>query len=206
MQRRHPVLAAIIPIVITCGVFAFPSEACSSGADERLKAANPEMARLAAALGGDWDTIETMEHSSFFPQGGSRHGVVHARLASGGYTLIYEVHSDGTAGQLDGFHVIWWDQKANLYRFYACFNEPENPCIDRGTAHWEGGALVNDYQFEVEGKNKPGRDTFTFTARAHTLVATIQPDGHKEMTTLVTTRATRRRSGAQRFRQADKQP
>src|SRR5215831_3604899 len=71
-------------------------------------AATPEMARLAKMLVGDWDTTETMERSEFFPNGGSRHGTVHVRLAAGGHTLIYEVHSDGSAGKLEGFLAFWW--------------------------------------------------------------------------------------------------
>ena len=38
----------------------------------------PEMDRLAKALVGDWRTTETMERGEFFPNGGARHGVVHA--------------------------------------------------------------------------------------------------------------------------------
>ena len=70
---------------------------------------------------------------------------MHARLASGGYTLIYAVDSDGSAGVLDGFLTIWWDKTTKLYYFLACFNNPNDPCRMRGTAHWEGDALVNDY-------------------------------------------------------------
>jgi len=55
-------------------------------------AANPEMEHLAKALVGDWDTLETMERTKFFPNGGARRGVVHARLGAGGSVLIYEVH------------------------------------------------------------------------------------------------------------------
>jgi hypothetical protein len=50
----------------------------------------PEMERLAKALVGDWNTMETMERGEFLPNGGSRHGVVHVRPAAGGTTLIYE--------------------------------------------------------------------------------------------------------------------
>src|SRR5258708_39790596 len=71
-------------------------------------AASPEMNRLAKALAGDWKTVETMEHGEFFPNGGSRHGVVPARLPSGGNGLIFEVHSTSPAGQLDCFpHILW---------------------------------------------------------------------------------------------------
>jgi hypothetical protein len=154
-------------------------------------AASPEMDRLAKALAGDWDTTETMERSEHFPNGGSRHGTVHARLASGGYTLIYEVHSNGSAGKLDGFHTIWWDKGAKLYYFLACFNHPDNPCRTRGTAHWEGDKFVNDYEEIIDGKKTQWRDSFTFTATTHTLVAAMDM-GHVKMKTLITTRATRR--------------
>ena len=46
----------------------------------------PEMERLAKVLVGDWNTTETVERGEFFPNGGSRHGVVHARPAAGGTT------------------------------------------------------------------------------------------------------------------------
>ena len=153
-------------------------------------AANPEMDRLAKALAGDWDTVEVMERGSFFPEGGSRSGHVHARLASGGYTLVYEVHSDGSAGKLDGFLTIWWDKTSQLYLFLACFNNPTSPCRTRGTAHWEGDAFVNDYEFTANGKKTPGRDTFTFTPDSHTLVAAMDA-GRGNMKTVITTRATR---------------
>ena len=59
----------------------------------------PEMERVVKALVGDWNTTETMERGEFFPNGGSRHGVVHVRPAAGGTTWIYEVHSDRSAGK-----------------------------------------------------------------------------------------------------------
>jgi hypothetical protein len=149
----------------------------------------PEMERLAKALVGDWNTTETMEKGEF--SGGSRHGVVHVRLAAGGTTLIYEVHSDGSAGKLDGMLVIWWDKDANLYRVFVCFNNPSHPCEMRGTAHWEGDSFVNDYEETIKGKKAPWRDTFTFTPTSHTLVAAMDV-GNGTMKTLITTKATRR--------------
>ena len=150
-----------------------------------------EMERLAKALVGDWDTTETMEKGEFFPNGGSRHGVVRVRLAAGGTTLIYEVHSDGFAGKLDGMLVIWWDKPSNLYRVFVCFNNPNHPCEMRGTAHWEGDSFVNDYEDTVKGKKAPWRDTFTFTPASHTLVAATEV-GNGTMKTLITTKAIRR--------------
>ena len=151
----------------------------------------PEMERLAKALIGDWNTTETMEKGEVFPNGGSRHGLVHARLAAGGTTLIYEVQSDGSAGKLDGMLIIWWDKNANLYRVFACFNNPKHPCEMRGTAHWEGDSFVNDYEETIKGSRTPWRDTITFTPTSHTLVAAIKA-GDGTMQTQITTKATRR--------------
>jgi hypothetical protein len=150
----------------------------------------PEMDKLAKALVGDWNTAETMERGELFPNGGSRHGVVHVRLAAGGTTLIYEVHSDGSTGKLDGMLVIWWDKDAGLYRIFVCFNNPSHPCEMRGTAHWEGDSFSNDYEQPVKGKKTPWRDTFTFTPTSHTLVAAVEVNG--AMRTVITTKAIRR--------------
>src|SRR5215467_683022 len=102
------------------------------------QAASPEMARLSKALAGDFVSTETMERSAEFPQGGSRQGEVHARLAAGGNVLLYEVHSNGSAGELDGFLTIWWEPKEKQYEFFACFNSSRRPCETRGSAHWDG--------------------------------------------------------------------
>jgi hypothetical protein len=154
--------------------------------------ASPEMNRLAKALAGDWNTEEQMERSSFFPNGGSRHGHTHVRLGAGGTTLIDEVHSDGSAGKLDGFLVIWWEKDAKLYRFFTCFNDADAPCKVRGTAHWEGDIFVNDYEETVDGRKAKCRDSFIqMTPTSHSLVAAID-NGDGTMKTLITTRSTRR--------------
>jgi len=167
------------------------SESLSSlPAEESVFAASPEMDRLAKELVGDWDTVEKMERSPSFPEGGSRKGHVHVRLDSGGYTLIYEVNSDGFAGKLDGFLTIWWNKNTKLYYFLACFNNPNGPCRMRGTANWEGNSFVNDYDSEVNGNKTQWRDTFTFTPASHTLVAATDSGGG-DMKPVITTTATR---------------
>jgi hypothetical protein len=179
------ILCSIIPF--------FPSIAArqaQSGTPPDQSTPVPEMERLAKGLVGDWNTTETMERGEVFPNGGSRQGTVHARLTAGGTTLIYEVHSNGSAGKLEGMLVIWWDKDASLYHVFVCFNNPKHPCEMRGTAHWEGDSFVNDYEDVVKGRKTPWRDTFTFTPNFHTLVAAMKV-GDGTMQTLITTKATR---------------
>jgi hypothetical protein len=47
-----------------------------------------------------------MERSDFFPSGGGRTGHARFRLGSGGYTLVGEGSSDGSAGKLDYMIVV----------------------------------------------------------------------------------------------------
>ena len=167
-----------------------PPQEQSNASPAFESAAGPEMERLAKALAGEWSTTETMQPSKFFPNGGSRHGKAHVKLAAGGTTLIYKVHSDGSAGKLDGMLVIWWDKAANLYEFFACFNDPAHPCKSRGTAHWEGATFVNDYDLTLDGRKTQARDSFSFTPSSHTLVAAMD-QGDGTMRVLITTVATR---------------
>src|SRR5713101_8700540 len=154
-------------------------------------AANPEMARLAKALAGDWNTSESMVKSQFFPNGGSRHGRSHIRLVADGTSLFAEFHSNGSAGKLDGLYVIWWDKPANIYNFFVCFNDSKTPCKLRGTAHWEGDTFVNDYEAMVDGKMSKWRDSFIhITPTSHSLVAAMDT-GDGTMKTLITTTSTR---------------
>ncbi len=156
------------------------------------QAASGEMARLAKALAGDWNNVETMERSSEFPNGGERRGNSHCELSTGGTTLTCEGQSDGSAGKLEHLIVIWWDKKAGIYRVFTCFKDQGSGCEIRGTAHWEGDTFVNDYTENVDHKPTRMRDSFIdITLSSHTLVAVIEtPDG--KMKTLVTTRSTRR--------------
>jgi hypothetical protein len=52
-------------------------------------------------------------------------------------------------------------------------------CEVRGTAHWDGGNFVNDYEEVVDGKKMTFRDTFqNITPNSYTLVfAWVKDDG-----------------------------
>jgi len=189
MKPRWPFALFVLMFTVVANSQLPPEQPPDPSARPIETAANPEMERLASVLEGKWETTETMERGKEFPDGGSRHGFVHARLAAGGTTLLYEVHSFGTAGKLDGFLAIWWDKTAQGYLLFACFNG-SHPCAPRGTAHWENDTFVNDYELG-SGENKTHwRDSFTFTRSTHTLVAAIDA-GKGVMKTEITTKATR---------------
>lgn len=161
-------------------------------AGTRVSIASPEMAKLANALTGEWNNVETMEPSENFPNGGERRGVSSCRLATGGTTLVCEGNSDGSAGKLSHLIAIWWDKDSNRYGFFTCFKDRGSGCEVRGTAHWEGDIFVNDYTENVNGEQTKMRDSFIdITPNSHTLVFTIETAGGK-MKTLITTKSTRR--------------
>jgi len=149
----------------------------------------PEMQKLAELLEGDWQTTETMERSAEFPNRGSRQGRVHVSLAGRGESLHYEVHSDGSAGKLDGRLVISWEKDWATYGVWACF-DPKHICHQRGTGHWEGDSFVNDYEQKTNGVKVRWRDTFNFSPTTYTLVAAMDT-GNGHMKTQITTKATR---------------
>jgi hypothetical protein len=179
-------------LVLTLVAAVVSHGAAGAGAQQKSPAISPEMARLAKALAGDWDTTETMVRSEFFPNGGARHGHSHVALTAGGRALLSEVHSDGSAGKLDGIVIVWWEKTAGAYRFFTCFNDSDQPCRVRGTARWDGEIFVNDYEEMVDGKKVKFRDSFiNITAKSHDLVAAMDP-GNGAMKTIITTTSTRR--------------
>ena len=187
MYRLRAFLPALVVLVL---LILNRSQAAPAGPSSEAPSA--EMSKLAQAFVGDWDNTETMESSQFFPNGGSRHGSSHWRLAVGGTTIVGEGHSDGSAGPLDHLILIWWDKKASVYDYFVCFKDTGSSCRVRGTAHWEADAFVNDYGEIENGKQVKWRDTFTqITPNSYTLLAARQQnDG--SMKTLITTHSTRK--------------
>jgi hypothetical protein len=142
-------------------------------------ATRPEMRRLRDAFAGTWKTAEEFTPSRIYPKGAQRQGVARFHTATGGSTLVEDVHSDGSAGQLDLMVVIWWDEDVGAYEVFTCAAAGANPCRLRGEAHWEGHTFVNTY---VQGRGDDAlrwRDTFSdFTPTSFTLVAAIEtPSG-----------------------------
>jgi hypothetical protein len=151
-------------------------------------ASNPEMQRLERALAGTWITSESFAHNEFYPNGAERKGTARFSLATGGTSLIEEVHSDGSAGRLDFMVVIWWDNEAKIYKFFTCGNGGNNPCKIRGTAQWDGGSFVNDYELTIRGVKKRWKDTFSeITPKSFTLVAAMESANGNAMQPMITT-------------------
>jgi hypothetical protein len=154
-------------------------------------ATGPAMKKLFRAFLGDWTVVETFEHSAFFPNGGARNGSARFTMGTGGTSLIEDYHSDGSAGKLDFLMVIWWDANQELYQVFTRSNDPRSAGQLRGTAYWDGGGFVNDYEEVVSGKNRKFQDRFSeLTARSFTLAAGICIDT-KTIEPLITTKYTR---------------
>jgi len=131
-------------------------------------AQSPEMAKLAKALVGNWNTIEVVQFGKPVPEGQGRKGTTHVRLAAGGTVLLSEGHSVGAVGGgLQWLVTIWWDPKIARYQFLTCFKaSKESGCELRGTAHWEGDRFINEY----EEQSVKMRDVWSdITDTSHTL-------------------------------------
>jgi hypothetical protein len=129
---------------------------------------SPEMAKLAKALGGNWNTIEVVQFGKPVPEGQGRKGTTHVRLAAGGSVLVSEGHSAGSVGgELQWLVSIWWDPKIGRYQFLTCFTASDGSgCELRGTAHWEGDRFINEY----EEQSVKMRDVWSdITPTSHTL-------------------------------------
>jgi len=178
-------LVASIGLLI---IFSSPARAQSPDSP-----AGPEMARLAKALAGDWNTEEIFQNGRPVPKGEGRRGASHARLTGGGTALVSEGHSVGNVGgDLRWFITIWWEPDSRQYRFLTCFKAgTDSGCELRGTGHWEGDTFVNDYEDVVDGKRVKAQDRWTdITPRSHTLTALVDK-GNGVLTPYVVSKDTR---------------
>src|SRR5207248_11275186 len=91
-------LSLIVPLlcVLILPCLAFTQDRKSAGAPE--DATSRDMKRLAVALAGDCNNVETMERNEFFRKGGGRGGIMRWGLTTGGTRLRRE----GDSGDSDG--------------------------------------------------------------------------------------------------------
>lgn len=182
----------LIPLLVGCFILsttqAQPKPNSSKSGDLD---ASPEMQRLAHAFAGKWKTHESFAKNEYYPNGAERTGTAEIALATGGTSLVENVHSEGSAGTLEFMVVIWWDGAENVYRLFTCGNSGLSPCRVRGTARWEGANFVNEYELTIRGKSHKAKDSFEeISPRSFTLVASaaLSPAG---MGPIITTTYTR---------------
>ena len=183
---KTPVLAPLL-----CGATLLASSARAQTAE---KPATSEMARLAKALSGDWNTEEVVQLGKPVPKGAGRRGRTHVRLAGGGTVLVSEGHSVGAVGgDLRWLITVWWEPEAKRYRFLTCFGAPDGSgCELRGTGRWEGDVFVNDYEGVIDGKKVRLQDRWTdIQPNSHTL-SEVYDSGNGVMTPYVVSHDTRR--------------
>ena len=167
VRTRRSVSALQIVIIF---LSALHHTQCYASAAEST--ASPAMKRLFQAFVGYWRVEEAFAQSEFFPKGGSRTGSAQFTIGTSGTSLIEDYHSNGSAGKLDFLMVVWWDSEIQRYRVFTCSNDPQNAGKLRGTAHWDRGTLVNDYEEVVNGKLRKFQDRFSeLTSQSLTLVA-----------------------------------
>jgi hypothetical protein len=181
-------ITTLLFVLIAWPVFA---QQAQNSTDLSDSVANPEMRRLARAFVGEWDTTETFARNDFYPNGAERKGTARFALATGGTSLIEEVHSDGAAGKLDFMVIIWWDKDEKSYNFFTCGNGGSSPCGLRGTAKWDGDSFLNQYELTIRGTKKKWHDTFSqIVPQSFTLVAAMESD-NGAMQTMITTKYAR---------------
>jgi hypothetical protein len=170
VRTRRSVSALQIVIIF---LSALLHAQCYASAAEST--ASLAMKRLFQAFVGYWRVEEAFAQSAFFPKGGSRTGSAHFTIGTTGTSLIEDYHSNGSAGKLDFLMVVWWDSEIQRYRVFTCSNDSQNAGKLRGTAHWERGTFVNDYEEVVNGKLRKFQDRFSeLASQSFTLVAGIK--------------------------------
>ena len=178
-------MGKILVFVALTVTFVTPNEPQQQA---RLHAApSPEMERLARAFDGKWSTHEVFAHNKFYPNGAERTGVAEFHLVTAGTALIENVSSDGSAGKLQFMVVLWWDGNARTYKMFTCGNTGAEPCHIRGTLHWEGDKLVNNYDLNIRGVSHKAIDVFDqISGRSFRLVFSADLF-HQGMEPLITT-------------------
>jgi hypothetical protein len=128
--------------------------AADSGASGRLRASSSPMERLIDALAGGWATEITYEPGEQFPQGGSGRSRDSYRVGPARSSLIQEYHADGTGGKAWGTGVIWWDARAEGFRFVWCDSSAvDDGCrVSSDLGNWKGDAFTMTDVHEVAGK------------------------------------------------------
>lgn len=161
MKRVGTVAAIIALLGASCVLAQNADSTAPKAASDKLRP-SPEMQRLLDVFGGNWAVAEDFQVSAS-RQGQMRQGIASFR-AGPGFSLIEDYRSSGSAGELNFLGLLWWDQKAQVYRFLTCANN--DGCVVRGTAKWEGNELVNSWKENADGKKAAFKDSFVDISRS----------------------------------------
>ncbi len=175
-----------------------PSPAPQAAA-RRLPRPAAQIQKLAKALSGRWSIHEKYEPDEWTPKGGVGEGTEVWRPSPGGFTLIEEYHSKGSAGETFGLSLTWWDDKAQRYQSLWCVNSNPQGCQTGFTLNWEGDELVISSEFERGGKKFTWREVVSdITPTSFTQTADIGEVGEplKRWLTIHATKATKARRAA----------
>ena len=118
----------------------------------------PEMQKLVNALSGTWSIHEKYEPDEWTPNGGAGQGTEVWHPGPGGFTLIEEYHSKGSAGETFGLSLTWWDARAQRYQSLWCANSNPEGCQTGFALNWQGDQIVVTSEFERGGKKFTWRE------------------------------------------------
>jgi ketosteroid isomerase-like protein len=130
----------------------------------------PEMLALMRALNGRWTIREKFEPNEVTPDGGSGEGEETWRAGPGGFTLVEEIHENGTPGELYGVAFLWWDQDRGLQALWCDQNNPRGCDLAGSVVQWDGRQLT----FDMEAPRGDGK------LLTHEVFTNITPDSFEQ--------------------------
>ena len=151
-----------------------------------------EIQKLSNAFLGTWSVTEKIEPSQTMPNGGTGRGEEVYRLGPGERSFTEELHLNEPAGEISGFGVAWWDEKAKGYRAVWC--DSENPAGCSLMAHlakWEGDQFVLGDEFEKDGKKFIFKEVFSQITPTSFTQTLYQGEAGEELKRLSTIYATK---------------
>jgi hypothetical protein len=124
-----------------------------------LKLPGPDVQNL---MLGTWSISTDYAPSEEMPHGGTGKGREIWRPGPGNRSVIEELHEKNPSGELDGFAVGWWDEKAQGQRYVWCDNNEKQGCyVSKNVARWDGNRLVYSEDVEEHGKSLTRQEIFS---------------------------------------------
>jgi hypothetical protein len=181
--------ALLLPMGLACSAAAHaqetdaqPLEAAQPAAQQTARPPS-EMQALIPALTGRWTIHEKFEPDEWTPNGGSGEGEETWRAGPGGFTLMQEIHDNGSAGELYGVAFLWWDQDRGFQELWCDQNNPKGCDLAGSVVQWDGRQL----EFDTEVPRGDGK------VLTHEVFTNITPDSFEQTVDIGKTRDTMKR-------------